>query len=232
MIFYLLVDYDNLGYREKSLPLLALAEKLIGKFTKSEVPSKNVTLRIYGGWYENNNITHSAQALKAQIHNSFPRTVLLADNQTRVIASVELALALNSLPKISIFNTYRRRGFPSGLNAHDPKLKGCTITPCPTSEVYTFLSSKKCSSCGTMKPEHIFFRQEQKLVDTMLIADMFSIGQLEKTLSIVSSDDDFWPGILSSTTSGVKIIHIHTKQKSTSSLYTKYVSGNYFQKNL
>lgn len=232
MIFTLLVDYDNLDYKIKSQSLVYLADKLLHKFSPFEIRQKNVTIRLYGGWYESEKITRKAQNLSVEIAKDFPRIVLLSDNKTNVIVTIELALSLKAIPQTALFNTYRRNGFPSGLQAQDPMTKGCSNANCPVVHVYEFFQKGKCSSCNAIRPENIIFRQEQKLVDTMLTSDMISLGQTEREFSIVSSDDDFWPGILTAATGGAKVYHVHTRQRRTPGHYTKTPLQNYFQKNL
>lgn len=232
MPFHVLVDYDNLSYQDTSRPLIDLSGKLISKFLPTEINDKNVTIRLYGGWYENNSITRKAQNLNAEILKDFPRTEILCDKKTSVIVNIELAVSLTSAPRIELFNTFRKRGFPSGVQSHDPRTKGCSITDCPIVEVYDFFQSNKCNTCNTIRPEHIIFRQEQKLVDTMLTSDLISICQNNKIVSVVSSDDDIWPGILTGVISGAKVYHMQTKARTTPVHYSKTVTTNYFQKNL
>ncbi|QEC66591.1 hypothetical protein FRZ67_04495 [Panacibacter ginsenosidivorans] len=232
MPFHVLIDYDNLSYQDTSRQLIDLSGKLISKFSPTEIKDKNITIRLYGGWYENNNITRKAQNLNAEIMRDFPRTEMLSDNKTTVIVNIELATSLTSAPRIELFNTFRRRGFPSGVQSHNPRLKGCLITNCPIVEVYNFFQLNKCNTCNTIRPEHIIFRQEQKLVDTMLTSDLINICQSNRIVSVVSSDDDLWPGILAGVMGGAKVYHMQTKPRATPTHYSRTVTANYFQKNL
>src|SRR5688572_7838362 len=116
MSFYILVDYDNLLDRDKSRDLLLTIDKIVHKLATSEIGERNVQIRLYGGWYENNSITRKAQNLKIEIVRTFPTSITLSDNSNRVIVNVELALSLLVAPGKDLFNTYRRRGIPSGIN--------------------------------------------------------------------------------------------------------------------
>ena len=54
-------------------------------------------------------------------------------------------------------------------------------------------------------------RREQKLVDTMLAADVFfNVHSNAHQIALVSSDDDLWPAINTALQFGVEVIHLHT----------------------
>jgi uncharacterized LabA/DUF88 family protein len=67
--------------------------------------------------------------------------------------------------------------------------------------------------CGTTLGE-ILVRDEQKMVDTMLVADIAQIALVNKATDIVlvSSDTDMWPGVLLALQNGCSVAHIHTKK--------------------
>jgi len=233
MAFNLLIDYDNLDVSDQTRGLIFIVENILSKLTPSEVDDKNVTVRLYGGWYENNNITRRAQNINTDIVADFPRPALLSDMKTSVIVTTELATSLTIQPSIHLVNTYRRSGIPSGLKAYHPIKNGCQRQACPVLQVYNFVQAGVCGECHTATVEDIFYRSEQKLVDTMLTSDMISIAQQEKKYCIVSSDDDFWPGILTSVTIGSKVYHFQTQSgRSTPNHYSRTVSQNYYMKSL
>lgn len=71
-------------------------------------------------------------------------------------------------------------------------------------------------------------RVEQKLVDTMLVADLIHLAiNGEMTIAVVSSDDDFWPGILSAMTLGAHVVHIGTKYAPSHRMYLSSLGNNY-----
>lgn len=233
MAFNVLIDYYNVELLDQKNGLIYIAEKILNKLGPAEVAEKNVTVRLYGGWYENNKITKRAQILNAEIVNTFPTQVQLSDNKSTVIVNAELAMSLTSSPKFHLVDTVRRNGIPSGLKANHPIRYGCSRAHCPVVLVHNFVDSGKCSECTNVKVEDIFYRQEQKLVDTMLITDMIEIGRREKKYCIVSSDDDFWPGILSSVSSGCEVYHFHTKYgRQTPAHYMRSATNNYHMNNL
>ncbi|UOE47857.1 hypothetical protein MTO98_25945 [Mucilaginibacter sp. SMC90] len=233
MAFNLLIDYDNLNASDQTKGLIYIAENILSQLSPSEVSDKNVLVRLYGGWYENNKITRKAENLKADILRDFPRPALLSDSKTSVIVNTELATSLTIQPTLFLANTYRRNGIPSGLKAYHPIRNGCKRTSCPVLHVYNFVQAGICGECNTATVEDIFYRSEQKLVDTMLTSDMILIAQQEKKYGIVSSDDDFWPGILTSITIGSTVYHFQTQRgRTTPPHYSRTVNHNYYMKSL
>ena len=71
-------------------------------------------------------------------------------------------------------------------------------------------------------------RREQKLVDTMIVADLIHLASRGETpIGLVSSDDDMWPGILSALNIGASVIHVHTRVPIIQNAYLTKTSGHY-----
>lgn len=52
-------------------------------------------------------------------------------------------------------------------------------------------------------------REEQKLVDSMLVVDLVHYAETtEEPLVVVSADDDLWPGIRFVLLRGARVIHV------------------------
>jgi uncharacterized LabA/DUF88 family protein len=59
----------------------------------------------------------------------------------------------------------------------------------------------------------IFVKDEQKLIDTMLVADLVYLAtsnRQECRVAVVSSDDDMLPGIRTAVNAGARVFQIHT----------------------
>lgn len=229
----ILVDYDNIDKNIIRLGILHVVNKIVSKIDPTEVSNgRHVTIRLYGGWYEHNRFTIRAQNLSADITSSFPNTSMLSDNRTSVIVNCEIAYSLLADPTNHLFHTYRTRGIPTGLKAKRPVNCGCTATTCPIDTVFNFITNNICNQCNIVTPEDLLYRSEQKLIDTMLTSDLIYSSNQSPNLCLVSSDDDFWPGIMTTLTLGKKVIQIHTKSRSTPAFYTQNASSNYIQKHL
>ena len=230
----ILVDYDNIGTEISRLGIVHLVNRIVSKIDPTDVDNNlRIKIRLYGGWYLNNNITHQAQVLSADISENFPNTALLSDNTTNVIVNCEMAYSILADPSNHLFSTFRPRGIPWGLKAHNPITScGCTNANCPIVATHHFLKNNVCGVCNTIKPEDVFYRGEQKLVDTMLTSDLIFSSNQHANLGVVSSDDDFWPGIKTTLTNGKKVIQFHTRNRIMPSSYTRTTSSNYIQKQL
>lgn len=228
-----LVDYDNIDKSILRLGIFYVINKIVSKIDPNEVINgRHVTVRLYGGWYEHSSFTIRAQNLSVDISSSFPNTLMLSDNRTSVIVNCEMAYSLLADPTNHLFHTYRTRGIPTGLKASHPRNCGCSSINCPIENVFYFITNNICNVCNVVTPEDILYRGEQKLIDTMLTSDLIYSFNLSSNLCIVSSDDDFWPGIMTTLTLGKKVVQIHTKARPTPVFYTQNASSNYIQKYL
>lgn len=74
-------------------------------------------------------------------------------------------------------------------------------------------------------------RSEQKLVDTMLSADlMCTATQSPGVAIVVTNDDDLWPAIHTSVRLGTVVHHVHpVAGRRTPTPYASTLSANYFQ---
>jgi uncharacterized LabA/DUF88 family protein len=230
----ILVDYDNIETAILRLGIVHVVNRIVSKIEPTEVDSNHrITIRLYGGWYLDSSFTHLAQALSADVSANFPNTSMLSDNSTRVIIKCEMAYSILADPTNHLFNTFRPRGMPSGLKAYNPNIScGCTNATCPIVATHLFLRNNKCGVCNTVKPEDVFYRGEQKLVDTMLTSDLIFSSNQSANLGVVSSDDDFWPGIKTTLATGKKVIQIHTRNRTMPNSYTRTTLSNYIQKQL
>lgn len=228
----ILVDYDNLEENHIRGGLQFIIDSIISLIDVSHVVDNRLTIRLYGGWYEKRKSTMRAQNLEAEIRKISPTRSMLSDNKTSVIVKCELAYSILADPTFQLFYTFREKGIPTGLKAHHPIKEGCKDANCPIQVIHDFIQNKKCPKCNRVKPENIFYRGEQKLVDSMIITDLLFASTKGENLCIVSSDDDFWPGIRASLLNGNPLIHINTKNSPNAILYTKVIGSNYIQRQL
>jgi len=211
----LLIDYDNLG-RLKKNRLSQVVEILTEKIPSSNdtSPTERVNCRLYGGWlWKGNRPTRRAQNLSKQIRRDFPRSVQVSDRE-RVMKKPELAISLACDPGNNFPNTFRiRPGLPS-LNVKQFPLQECAEPAnCGISVVNSFWQSGNCirTNCQA-SPEDVFYRAEQKLVDSMIVVDLihYATHQNEHVV-LVSGDDDMWPGIRYALLNKTQITHLAPK---------------------
>jgi hypothetical protein len=96
--------------------------------------------------------------------------------------------------------------------------------------MYNFLQSGHCpqAGCSLGVRELIEGRGEQKLVDTMIVADLIHLSHIGETeVTVVTADDDVWPGVISGMQAGAHILHIRPKHSTTPPRYLSGVPGRY-----
>lgn len=230
-----LVDYNNVLETERRRGIVYLVDRIISVLDPEHIRRyRRIALRLYDGWYEMQSPTRHAQQIAADVQKAFPSTRTLTDKAGafNAIVNVELAYSLRCDPGVNIWHTYRQRSTFNNLSCHPPHSVGCTSPACVLSPIHTFFSTGKCPTPGcNVTPSDLFTRNEQKLVDSMIVADMFFWHlSSHAELAIVSSDDDLWPAIRMLLLRGMKVFHIHTHPgRTTRAFYTQGIGSDYVQ---
>ena len=215
---YMLVDYDNIDMSDKRKGIAYLADVIINRVVDElEGIMRHYKIRLYGGWYEKQTLTQKAQYLIGEISPLSPSyTINLSfNNNIKSIVSIELAYSLQISPNQHLLHTFRARSNPRGFQFLNPREVGCIDPDCPNLALYNLFTSNKCAKPGCNKTlKDLFYKREQKLVDSMIVADLiFYAVNGEETISIVSSDDDLWPGICYALLAGCHVTQVHTRAK-------------------
>ena len=232
----ILIDYDNVETIERQRGLLNVVQTTLNKLPVTLLShGAAVTIRLYGGWYKEDRLSPNAQKLSAEIAQDFPAVISLGVRGTsrQVRASVDLARSLTIDPSRDLLNTYRLRSVPPNLQPKEFPFEGCVQREaCPLTGTHSLLKNGVClkESCS-VKIVDVMTRPEQKLVDTMLTADLIHAASLGPSdLVVVTNDDDLWPGIRTAVHLGVTVHHIHPRRgRTTPELYASTVTKNYSQ---
>ena len=159
----------------------------------------------------NRKITIIIQTISDSNKKSINNKNINENDKLKFICNAEMAYSLAAEPHYHLYNTYRNRNFPRGLDCQSISSFPCSNPNCPIKNIMYFLKNKHCpiSNCN-ITPQDIFFRSEQKIVDTLLSSDLiyFTLRNI-KDLIIVSSDDDMIPPIRLAILYGANIHHIH-----------------------
>lgn len=218
-----LVDFDNIEKGESRTGLEYVVRKILSICEpKIRASALRAVVRLYGGWYEHGRLTQPAQRLIVDIANINPVRIVRSDG-SMLWANVELASSLLADPATSVSNTYRRRQAQSNLACRTAPWVGCAKpSACACAHFERFVN-RGCAEAGcSVSGRDVLERAEQKVVDSMLVADMIFASGLGADLVLVSRDDDMWPGLRMAVASGCTLIHLLTS--STSSLPNYYAS--------
>ena len=224
----ILVDYDNLPANYRRRNARDVIEYIVRRLEPEIGNDRRVNVRLYGGWYDRKTPTPRAQHLASQVL-VFPLPLTFGSGHT-IMIDAELAYSLAVHPMVHLLRTFRQRGTPENVLCRQPSAKGCTIRTCPLSPIPNFLNRGRCPepNCA-LTTEDLLYRPEQKLVDTMLTVDLIHfVDSGVKRLALVSSDDDFWPGIAYILTKGARVIQLHTRRRYRSQ-YSGPSLGNHVQ---
>ncbi len=212
--YMILVDYDNCTKAQKLAGLYKLIFQIAGWIAQFCDPGQLHILRIrlYGGWYEQSRLTKRAQKLLVDIAQLAPSISIPTGSSGlfKPNIQVELAYSLGARPHKHLFATFRKRSGIGNIRYGSARAQGCANQDCPIEVACSVLSTQRCTSSScTMRLDKVISRDEQKLVDTMLVSDLIYYSGVRKTATcIVSADDDMWSGIITATAMGGNVYHI------------------------
>jgi len=228
-----LVDFDNIPHEIRKWGVEHIVRRVV-QTVEPHLPTLHCDFRVrlYGGWFEAGFLTKSAQLTQAQIDAISPLVILRSDGSHLGLARLELARTLLIDPSTTITHTFRRKGAPSGLQCERRPWINCAESrSCPLAAVQEFLSQDICPNdrCA-VGPEDILFKQEQKMVDTMLVADVIHLANENKEpIVVISSDDDLWPGVYSAVLLGQQVLHVRTKSTTSPLQLFKRLKNNLYK---
>lgn len=209
-----LIDYDNLGRLDRQRGVRHVVVRLLDVLGAWH-PEWEARLycRLYGGWFHQRRASRNAERLIPDLRREFPRTLgaLGASGAQPVLVQVELARSLACDRPVALTHTYRRRSIPPRLRCEDAPFPACGApSSCPIAALAPFVRDAECpvSACS-VEPNSVLTREEQKLVDSMLIVDLIHFAEAaDQPLVVVSADEDLWPGLRFVLLRGAHVIHV------------------------
>ena len=230
-----LVDYDNVPELERNRGPVHVVTRIVDALGTALAGAADIRFRLYGGWFQGPTLSRRAQQIAPVLQANFPRPLTLSPGvaPSPVTGRAELALALEAAPGKHLTHTYRDRSLPTNVRcAALPYLNCRTPGACPIAPVHNFLRDAQCPEAGcAVDVAAVLTKPEQKLVDTMLTADLLHIARTTGgAIGVVSADDDIWPGIQTALIYGAHIIHVHPiPGRTTPSHYATLATGQYTQ---
>lgn len=211
------VDFDNVENGLKSAGPVALAKTILTLIPAPMLSRHDeAAVRLYGGWRCGGNLTNSAQRLvpdlRASSPTAFPLVIAGVTHNLRLIVE----LADKPLGQSMVLSeTYVKDRTLRKFRARQKPWDACANGQCGFQKYAGSASSDVCPSpqCS-VKLLDIFVRDEQKMVDTLMVADIARAALVDRSqdIVIVSSDTDMWPGLLLAMNAGCHVTHVHTKQ--------------------
>jgi hypothetical protein len=215
---YALVDHDNLRRFARGKTLRVLITHLISKIPDPVlIGHTHLEFRLYGGWRSSKTITHIAQGLAVEIQQEYPLKLLrtLPDG-TKLGIRLDVSLAYSPLfsPAMALSETFAR-GRSSRRIYPEPRpwITCANSSACVLTTFESFLAKEVCPNTAcTVVPPDVLRQDEQKQVDTLMVADMAHLAMTEHVphIVLVTSDTDIWPGVMLSTMHGANVHQIHT----------------------
>lgn len=222
----LLVDYDNISQSERRLGLDHVLRKAVSVIDHRTLSIGSVRARLYGGWYEEGRLTKLGQVLSAELSTVSPIRYLRPDTRIPILIRAELATSILAAPRTLITNTFRKKGYPRTLCCEQRPWISCSDNAnCPLGVLEGFIGNGYCYVDGcNVQPRDVLNKQEQKVVDSMIVADLIHLAdEGDQGLCVISRDDDIWPGLLMASKSAHTLVHVCTQDTSRMPDYYKYI---------
>jgi hypothetical protein len=211
------VDYDNVDPTFTGAGPVQLGRVLLSAVPLTVVARyESAVVRLYGGWRASGSPTTSAQRLVPEIVRGSPTIYEAATGPTGAPVRLLVELADRPIGWHAVLDQtlIKNRGL-RGFRANPQLLRECVdIGACGMQQYFSLLPSTACANAGCGADlGHLLVRDEQKMVDTLLVADLaFQVFTEHPTdVVVVSSDADIWPGILLALRGGSNVVHIHPK---------------------
>ena len=195
------VDYDNLGiYKSKKLADLVsvILDRIVGNISENRV---SCCIRLYGGWYDEKGQSVEGKKVAMALienENSVQRFVGKHGQAVFIKSHVEMASSILQKPDYDLFYTYRAKSKAYNVKVKKREEVNCTHGECLLPILSKFLKNGKCPRAGcTVDDPTLIWRNEQKLVDSMIACDMVYSANIRMSyIVLVSDDDDFVPVLL------------------------------------
>lgn len=215
----MLIDYDNLDVSLTRAGAVSLAKLLVPIIPISVlVRYDSILARLYGGWRAQGALTTAAQRLIPDIRAGSPTVIGSGQPSPNSRLRLTVELALGPIGVIApLDETFVRDRGLRKFRARRSAWPECA-TPGANCGLGQYASLSHATSCSTggcsSRLGDIFVRDEQKMVDTLIVADIAQQALVQKApdVVVVSSDTDMWPGVLLATQVGCNVIHVHTRQ--------------------
>lgn len=204
MIVVAIVDFDN--YFPKQIGdypetyLQSFFTYVIDKIISEKYNVERIIIRLYGGWYKECRYTQKASQLQIKLQSISIFPIIVANK--RIDGTIEMAEQQYGVNH-TWYNTFQEKAGLQKVKINWEKTsEHCThkAPSCPVKVMTNFMKDRKhqCSTqgCGTIQ-EEVFFRREQKMVDTMMTCDIITYSAEKDigSLYIYSDDIDLFPAI-------------------------------------
>jgi hypothetical protein len=210
----ILVDYDNVPSTLWAPGPIQAAASMCARLPACVVGSEpELTVRLYGGWKTSSASTHRAQQLIPQLaagHIYIPRPGHIA---TALNIRLNVQLAVAPLGAQTPFDTTLAKN--RAIRSFRPR-QGVTACFQPSACGMAFLANLTHTTACTMSQcsmmaQDLLVRDEQKMVDTLMVADMAHAAYVDKDddIVVITSDTDIWPGVLLAIKAGCAVTQIH-----------------------
>ena len=206
-----LIDYYNLPNRLTRSGPSGLWNRLQPAVTRAlGQHERSISLRLYGGWYDDKGLTRDGDRFARDIGQGFPLVLRHPSGLQRIHCEIVSSLLIN--PNQLFPATVRtRRGLRRGTSARRPR--NCNnLNSCSIFKMRDWLRGQCPERACPVTSDDVFRRREQKLVDSLISCDLITIAHnsQQSPALLVTEDDDLVPAMLLALHLGGLVYHVRT----------------------
>jgi uncharacterized LabA/DUF88 family protein len=213
----ILIDFDNVDTAIRQGSVVTMAKSIVASIPKSVLDQyQDLNVRLYGGWRSQGTLTTQAQRIVPDIRKNSPTVISVGIGDSSASMGLQVNLADSPIWQGPILTDMlvKDRDLRKFRSRQSPWSDCANHLVCGMSQLAALTYSTACqdSHCGATAAD-VLIRDEQKMVDTLLVSDIAYIALKDKAkdLVVVSSDIDMWPGVLLALNAGCYVTHVHTK---------------------
>lgn len=216
-ILPVIVDFDNIDAHYRAQGPLSLARMLIRLLPANLLYLYDlVSVKLYGGWRTGTNLTNSASILAASISHESQTTLTIKHIGDEKVIRISVSLAGGPAGTRKILpDTYvRNRKLRQFRTLNTPWRECASHQRCGMALLHSGHNDTGCQTKDCyVRIGDVLVRDEQKMVDTLMVADIAHETFVSKSedIIVVSSDSDVWPGIFLALQNGRRVTQIHCK---------------------
>lgn len=213
-----LVDYDNIEPAHRSQGPISLVRMILSHLPANLLhPYSGVQARLYGGWRTATGLTTLAQELIPDLRANSPTMVSVAYVGVAKSIKVDVTLAQGPLGTRKVLEeTHTRNRELRHFHSRPQPWQGCADAQnCGFKGLSKASKATPCGATGCfVRLGDILAQNEQKMVDTLLVADIAHQTFIAKAneVVVVCSDADIWPGIFLALQAGCRVTQLHAKK--------------------
>ncbi|MBO7496165.1 MAG: hypothetical protein J6T98_06395 [Salinivirgaceae bacterium] len=203
-----IIDYNNIFKQDDSEDgsnVQSLLTEIINEIKSDYNSVEHIVMRAYGGWYDKNGLTNKGSRIQQKLSAVSVDLFPVPNGNKTISGTLEIADQMFGVDGVWDNTCREKEGLPQlVVNTSNISRIECEkddnkdVCPVNILKKFTKKRSKICHISNCQNTNAVFYRIEQKMVDSIMVCDILTYGEDEKTkvIYVLSNDVDLFPGIV------------------------------------